>query len=231
MRSNDLFNINDCLYYLVCNRSNTDDCGASCVRYMEMSFMFDKSLIPNHYRKYIPLVPADCDLGAFERLQDVKENILDFVNKGKNLYIHSNNLGNGKTTWAIKLLKQYFDKKWLGNGFKIRGMFIHVPTFLTKTKNAITYKDIEIEEIKNNLDIIDLVVWDDIGTTKLTDYDNTLLLTHIDTRILNNLSNIYTGNLNEVGLEKAVGKRLASRIWKNSISVQLLGIDQRGRSL
>lgn len=104
---------------------------------------------------------------------------------GENLYIYSQNFGNGKTTWAIKIMQNYFNKIWLGNGFKERGLFIHIPTFLTKFKEVINKKDEEFEEMKKQLIEVDLVIWDDIATGKLTDYDYTNLLTYIDQRKLN----------------------------------------------
>ena len=75
---------------------------------------------------------------------------------------------------------------------------------------------------------VDLVIWDDIAAGKLTDYDHTNLLTYIDQRKLNGKSNIYTGNLNEEELIVALGNRLKSRVWNDSSTVELFGIDRRG---
>ena len=124
-------------------------------------------------------------------------------------------------------MQKYFDEIWAGNGFNVRGLFIHVPSFLTKFKEVINKKDEDFEIMKQQLLDVDLVIWDDIAAGKLTDYDHTNLLTYIDQRKLNGKSNIYTGNLNEIELKTAVGNRLKSRIWNDSTVVELLGIDRR----
>lgn len=71
------------------------------------------------------------------------------------------------------------------------------------------------------------MIWDDIGANKLSDFDYTQLLSYIDQRKLNFKSNIYTGNLNREQLLDYVGTRLTSRIWNDSIKVELVGIDRR----
>jgi len=74
----------------------------------------------------------------------------------------------------------------------------------------------------------DVVVWDDIASTKLSDYDIQQLLTLIDARVSEGLSNIYTGNItSHEALTKAVGDRLASRIWNLSTLVEFKGKDRR----
>ena len=151
-----------------------------------------------------------------------------FVQNGENLYIFSKNFGNGKTTWSIKLMQKYFDDIWAGNGFTQRGLFIHTPSFLTKFKEIINKKDEDFEILKEQLLNVDLVIWDDIAAGKLTDYDHTNLLTYIDQRKLNGKANIYTGNLDENELTISVGNRLKSRIWNDSIRIELLSNDRRG---
>ena len=74
--------------------------------------------------------------------------------------------------------------------------------------------------MKNLLTDIDLVVWDDIASTDVSAYDYSQLLMYIDNRLLNGLSNIFTGNYADRGrLEKRVGMKLASRIWSDTTEV------------
>ena len=82
-------------------------------------------------------------------------------------------------------MQSYFNKIWAGNGFTQRGLFIHVPSFLTRFKEVINKKDEEFEDMKKQLLEVDLVIWDDIAAGKLSDYDHTNLLTYIDQRKLN----------------------------------------------
>ena len=122
----------------------------------------------------------------------------------------------------------YFDQVWAGNGFRVRGIFINVPTFLTKIKQVISVPDLEFERMRSILAEVDLVVWDDIASTKLSEFDHVNLLTYIDQRVLAGKSNIYTGNIGEKDLPEAIGGRLASRVWSLSTAIEFVGTDQRG---
>lgn len=221
------FDAKNCWYKDVCNYYNTDKCSKNCIRYNEMYYLMETSNIPKAKQFQNQLIPNPEDINNFKFLADIKQNIVDFVKDGENLYIYSQNFGNGKTTWAIKIMQSYFDKIWLGNGFNVRGLFIHVPTFLTKCKDVISNKDEDFEKLKLRLSDVDLVIWDDIATGKLSEFDHNNLLTYIDQRKLNGKSNIYTGNLGESELKNYVGNRLKSRIWNDSSIVEIYGRDRR----
>lgn len=223
------FDKDNCWYKETCNKFNTKDCNQNCIRYMEMYYLIESSNIPKGKQFSNKLIPNKIDLENFKFLNEIKKDIINFVSNGESLYIYSQNFGNGKTTWSIKLMQSYFDKIWAGNGFTQKGLFVHTPTFLTKFKEVINKKDEEFEVLKQKLLEVDLVIWDDIAAGKLSDYDHTNLLTYIDQRKLNGKSNIYTGNLNEKELTEALGNRLKSRVWNDSTIVELYGNDRRGK--
>jgi len=212
----------NCWYQSVCPHT----CSDTCIRYLEMVSLMEKSNIPEN--RWFPdaLSPDDCDYEAFCDLAEIKEDIRGFVMRGENLYIYSDKTGNGKTSWSIKLMLKYFDSVWAGNGFRCRGLFVHVPTLLTRLKNFNT-TDVALESVKSALPSVDLVVWDDIASTNLSNYDHSQLLTFIDQRTLNRKSNIYTGNLRLSGMEKSLGARIASRVWNASRRIELKGGDKR----
>jgi len=216
-----------CWYKNTCNNYK-DSCQLNCIRYLEMKYLIETSNIPKGEQFNVELIPQKVDIENYKFLNELKKDIENFIKNGENLYIFSERFGNGKTTWAIKFMKAYFNKIWAGNGFTQRGLFIHVPSFLTKFKEIINKKDEEFEDTKKQLLEVDLVIWDDIAAGKLSDYDHTNLLTYIDQRILAGKSNIYTGNLNEEELVNAVGNRLKSRIYNDSTVVELFGNDRRG---
>lgn len=196
------------------------------LRFQEMLYMINSSGIP---KKVIGtrLVPDDVDYNQFIRLANIQDNITEFVDGGNNMYLYSGTCGNGKTTWAIKLLLQYFNEVWACNNFKERGLFINVPTFLTKIKTIIGRPDEQFENMRELIEKVDIVVWDDIASTKLSDFDYNTLLTYIDKRTLENKCNIYTGNVSPSELEKYVGQRLTSRILSHSAVIELKGQDRR----
>ena len=217
------FNPDICWYKNVCQNKCID----SCIRYMEMDYLLYHSQIPKKQQFPISLVPENKDYDNFVYLADIKDDVVNFVNNGENLYITSNYTGNGKTSWAIKMILKYFDSVWSGNGFRVRGVFIHVPTFLNKLKSDIKNPDLEFESLVSCLVDVDLVIWDDIASTGLSQYDHSQLLTYIDQRVLSGKSNIFTGNIpDKESLEKSVGARLTSRILSGEV-VELKGRDRR----
>lgn len=224
---NYVFDAEKCWYRNVCSKYNTKDCNPSCIRFMEMDFLMNNSGIPKNRQLPKPLKASKEDLETFKELDLIREDIVQFVKNGENLYIYSSNCGNGKTSWAIKLMAKYFDKVWAGNGFRVRALFIHVPTFLTRIKDVISKPDSDFNRLKELLMEVDLVVWDDIAATKLGDFDHSTLLTYIDQRVLSGLANIYTGNLSSPNIEKALGVRLSSRVWNNSYRLEIIGEDRR----
>ena len=210
----------DCWYKDVCSY---DSC-VSCIRYSEMKYLIDNSGIPI-VRQKPQMLDAGIDYNQFVILNGVKNKIAELVENGDfNLYICSKETGNGKTSWAIKILLKYFDQIWAGNGFRVRGYFQHVPTLLNTLKDFSNNHSV----LKNTLENADLVVWDDIAASKLSDYDISQLLIIIDSRISNGKANIYTGNLiTESALTTALGSRLSSRIWNTSTVVEFRGKDRR----
>lgn len=225
------FEMNKCWYRNVCQHYNDGGkiCNASCPRYMEVHYLFSTSNLPERYWQPFILTPEDCDYEAYIKLNNIKRSMLDFTKSGKSLYIFSAQMGNGKTSWAIKLLQSYFNEIWLGNCLRERATFIHVPTFLRQVTESVQGRVSEdFLNLKERLMNDDLVVWDDIASTNLSAFDHKYLLSFIDQRILQGKSNIYTGNLDFVSLSEAIGARLTSRVYNDSIVVEFKGQDRRG---
>lgn len=209
----------NCWYKEVCAY---DDC-TNCIRYNEMKYLMDNSGLPKKRQHPIYLF-AGRDFDAFLELSKIKDRIVEFVKNGESLYIYSRYTGNGKTSWSIKLLLRYFDQVWAGNGFRVRGYFQHVPTLLNTLKDFSNSSS----ALKKTLVTADLVVWDDIASTKLSDYDRSQLLMLIDQRTAEGLANIYTGNIDSANdLTNALGLRLTSRIWNTSTLIEFKDKDKR----
>lgn len=211
----------DCWYIDNCE----EDC-RKCVVYPQMKWQFDNSGLPKS--KYMPihLRPQSNDVRAFNKLADIREDIDEFVEQGKNLYICGKIPGNGKTSWAIKMLQTYFHYVAEGNLFTVKGMFVSVPELLLRMKD---FNNPLSNEYKENLKSCDLLILDDIATTNVSQYDYLQLFSLIDGRMLANKSTIFTSNVTDIKqLEEVIGERLASRVWGNSIIVEIKGGDMRG---
>ena len=218
-------NIQSCWYKRIC----TEQCSENCIRYKLMYSLFKQSNLPEALWDYKSLTCKDKDYSAFKELQAKSDAILNFIEAGNNLYIYSENCGNGKTTWAIRLMYSYFDKIWHKSCFDCKALFVSVPKFLYNCKRSISQDVKGFEELCNLISEVDLVIWDDIGEMKASDYEHQILFQYIDDRINSKKSNIYTSNKNKEQLEDVLGVRLASRIYNCSECIEFLEEDKRGK--
>ena len=218
-------NIQSCWYKRIC----TEQCSENCIRYKLMYSLFKQSNLPEALWDYKSLACKDKDYQSFKELQAKSDAILNFIEAGNNLYIYSENCGNGKTTWAIRLMYSYFDKIWHKSCFDCKALFVSVPKFLYNCKRSISQDVKGFEELCNLISEVDLVIWDDIGEMKASDYEHQILFQYIDDRINSKKSNIYTSNKNKEQLEDVLGVRLASRIYNCSECIEFLEEDKRGK--
>lgn len=222
----------DCWLKDSCKQLHCNDKNGCLIQY-KLDYLYNEANVPLKLRKNIPLrTDADgTDLAEFRQLKEIQDNIVLFVDGGYQLYIHSKQAGNGKSSWAMRLLQTYFNKIWLRTDLKCRALFINVPLFLLKLKENISNKSSYIEHVKQNIYDCDLVIWDDIGTKNSTVYEGEHLLSIIESRISNGKSNIFTSNLNDKELHEALGDRLASRICNSGYNIEFRGGDKRGLEL
>lgn len=212
------------------DRCNGIDCDKDfCMRKYRLDCLYDNSLLTPSLRQHKTLfTDADgTDRAEFTKLASIEQSADKFVADGLNLYIHSNNCGNGKTSWSIRILKAYFNKIWPKSNFKCQGLFISVPSYLLALKESISKHNEYAAFINSNVLDADIVVWDDIATKIGTEFELNHLLNMINTRMNNGKCNIFTSNLGKKELTNALGERLASRICNKSIDIELHGTDKR----
>ncbi len=209
-----------------CKYTSKDD---TCLRLFKIDFLLDKSLITEKYKSKIDLfLDSDrTDLREFDFLRSIEQDIYNFVSNGSNLYICSKIPGNGKTSWSIKLLKAYILKIWPESKLECKALFVNVPKFILELKSNISSNSEYAQYVKTNIINADLVVWDDIATKSMSEFEHEHLLSLLDNRLINNKSNIFTSNILPDNLHILAGDRLASRI-KQSIIVEFKGKDKRG---
>ncbi len=212
---------------LHCNDEN------GCLIKFKLEYLFEEAGIAENKRINQTLVTdADgTDRTEFQKLALIQKNILDFVNNGENLYIYSIQAGNGKTSWAIRLVQSYFKKIWLKTELRCRALFINVPSFLLALKANINEPNEYYKHIVDNVLDCDLVVWDDIGNKMGTEFEISHLLSIIDSRINMGKSNIYTSNIPPDQLGNLLDIRLGSRIANASECIQFKGGDKRSLTL
>ncbi len=216
----------NCYYFNNCNHI---DCKNNfCKKKFILDKLYENANLSNKYKKEVALYPGKVDLEAFTNLKEIRNNIVDFVKEGKNLYIYSIKCGNGKTQWSIKLLQAYFDSIWASSSGECKALFIKVSDLLQELKNNISNDSEYVKHINENIYKADIVVWDDIGTKGLSTFEHENLFRMIDKRISLGKSNIYTSNLTYQELMETLDSRLYSRIKNYSINIEFKGEDKRG---
>ena len=190
----------------------------------------ENAMIPKRYQKEIKLEASTKDLRTFEELNNIRVNIKDFVDRGDNLLICSNNAGNGKTTWSVKLLKAYI-KSVSNRAFKddTPALFINVNSFLNEKKLAISDPTLgdKIKRIEKALLSAKLVVFDDIADKTLSEYDMSMMYYWLDYRTANLKSCIFTTNQLPEQLKKTLSGKVYSRIVNYSIIKYITDGDHR----
>lgn len=217
----------DCWLKDECNQK---DCDTFCMRLFKLDYLYKEALISNQQRKHVALyIDADgTDESVFIKLKNIEENIEDFIAQGKNLYIHSTNTGNGKTSWALRFIQAYFNKTWLKSSLRCKALFINVPRLLLALKENISDKSDYVTHIKSNIITADIIIWDDIATKQTTTFESEHLYSMIEARIAEGKSNIFTSNLTAEEMHNSLGDRLYSRIVNLSQDIELKGADKRG---
>lgn len=222
---------NECYLKETCKKYLQNNCNEEfCIKLFKIEQLYNLGLLTNNQKKRIALrIDSDgTDREEFNRLKEIEKNIESFVNKGNNLYLYSENYGNGKSSWATRLLQAYINKIWYKTEIECKILFINVPKYLISLKDNISQKNEYITHIKNNIINCDLVVWDDIGTKIGTEFEIEQMLNTIDNRLINNKSNIYTSNIEPIKIKEKLGERLYSRIINLSQIIELKGKDKRG---
>ena len=222
----------ECFLYNKCNRK---DCGKDfCLRKCKLNSLYNLAMISEKQRQHVNIglnkdEALDVrDRDAFVKLGNLATNVIDFINEGQNLFLHSSISGNGKTSWALRFAENYLDRIWATSPLTCRVLFISVPRFLLQLKDNISNKSEYVSYIKENVAEADLVIWDDIAAKIGTEFEINHLLSLIDNRICLGKANIFTSNLNRDQMMESLGSRLTSRICNLGYDIELFGTDKRG---
>ncbi len=211
----------DCWYHSICD----DDC-SRCVKFKYIKRLMRMANVPENLQHPIPLQVGREDMSSFKRLSAIKDSIDEFIEQGNNLYICSHNTGNGKTSWALKLIFKYLAYVWdICDIDEPQALLIYIPEFILALKD---FNNPPSKAYLEYIKTVPLVVFDDIGTGEISNYDYTQLLVYVNARQMAGLSTIYTSNIVVLDeLSNKIGDKLASRIYNTSEVIELKGKDMR----
>lgn len=200
-------------------------------------FMLEWANIPQYQWLEADLTPDECDEPAFDRLLRIRNELPLFFNLHPNLLLCGHNLGCGKTEWALKLMLTHIennksrfngiDEKLIDKGLLNIGVFCQTVPFLVEMKQFGNNSD--SQKLYNKLSTTELAVFDDVSAVPMSNYDYNILYALVEKRLFAGLPCIFTTNAtSQKELESTVGPRLAERIWKTSLVIELKGRGYRG---
>lgn len=209
-----------------CKGYGTPKCTERCDFWWKLNTLYNKSNLPMRYRYNIPLRPEQIDREAFLKLKDYLDNVVDRVDNGDSLYIYSENTGNGKTTWSSKIMNQYIRKVVAKSDLEDEVLYLNVSLFVEGMRNQYSEYSDEIANLRERAMKCKLLVLDDIGAERPSEYVCERLYDLINHRYTNMLATIYTSNLTPFELGDRLGSRIESRV-RSAEQIKLVGSDRR----
>lgn len=147
-------------------------------------------------------------------------------------------IGTGKTHLAVSLAMEFYLSKieitkniyWQINQITVKHgtvLFMPATELFLKLKNSFGNKDISEMEIIDNLNQVDLLILDDLGTDKVSDWSRQIIYTIIDRRYRDVKQMIITSNLDLNEFANLYDDRIASRLLEMGKVISLTGNDMR----
>lgn len=190
-----------------------------------------ESGVPKKY--YVPqkLVRRQVDEQLWNFLEEYRNDVVNKVHSGNNLVITSPIVGNGKTSWAIRLLQRYIAETALDGDLGDKGVFC-VCSNMLEIFGDFGYFETSIEffDYLNRLKNCKLLVIDEIGSGRITPVSYNHFYDLINYRVDNGLTTIYTTNYNDERIQEVLGERLYSRIYHTATVLEFRADNVRGYS-
>jgi DNA replication protein DnaC len=201
-------------------------------------FMLENSGMPKIRWTDEELLVTDDNREAYSRLTQIRNSLYSFVRSStNNLVICGKSTGNGKTTWANKLMLTYIEQ----NCHRLDNvpiedltvdkhdmcLFCLLVPFLVELK--MFGNNSESTNLYHRLCKSEFVVLDDLGAVPMTQYDYNAVYGIIEHRLDKGLPTVITTNFTSLdSLQSEIGPRLAERIWSNSEIVNIKSSGFRG---
>ena len=178
---------------------------------MYLIHRMEKAGIHQRYWKLPPELIEEGNKKAFEAINEFIKNPI------KGLYLHGE-AGTGKTYFAVKIFQALKDAK-----------FIKAPRFLLSLKSNFEdrHSSWKNEEIIDKLSTAPILIIDDLGAEKSSDWVSEIFYILIDERYSRMLPTIITSNFDLDELTTRLGDRISSRIIEMCKIIKIKTNDKR----
>ena len=170
-------------------------------------------------------------IGVPKRFLNPKSNTAKLdLNKG--YYFHGQ-VGTGKTDMAVSLLKNIvlnaepvleYERLRLPENL---GLFVSVPVMLLNIRSAFKSETTDESDLIKKYVKPEVLVMDDLGTEKITDWVMQTLYVLINSRYEEEKQTIITSNYSLEDIRKNLNDKITSRITAMTEIIELKGIDRR----
>lgn len=182
----------------------------------------------NYKLELINKLPVRIKL-AIEQLKE-KEVLKSKKIDTKGIYLYGNN-GTGKTIMSIFLTLEYIKNQYINNNHCPDFIFITVPELLLIFRDCYSKKsELSEMELLTTYSNIDILILDDFGVEKNTDWAFQMLYILINRRYENMNKTIITSNLSLSQLaDKLNDDRIPSRLQQMCDIIETAGFDYRSK--
>lgn len=164
----------------------------------------------------------DRNLKAYKACYEYAKNIEKYIGSGEGLFL-SGGVGTGKTHLISGIIDYIARMKKRDWHYKI----IYITSVDLLSEIRMGFKNNEAQELVGNFEEADLLIIDDIGIEKITDWVNEIFYKIIDHRYNEMKPTIFISNLSDDELLAKLGERIVSRIYEMCRGLKLYGKDYR----
>lgn len=226
-----------CLAKTKCKMMGSEMCDTSCPFFINIQYQMELSSIPKKHKKYLASDLPESFYGR-DVFKKFASNIVERVKTGKGLYLYSPQTGTGKSTVACALANEHIVERIredMRSGVRTLQLtkFVNVPDFLDDLRRGMDNEEMGLKslELMEALKRVPLVIMDDFGAEKMSEWARERLLTVISERYDNERSTIFTSNINLKEVEVLHGLRIKSRIEGMTTPIEFKGKDWRAKGL
>jgi DNA replication protein DnaC len=177
-----------------------------------LEILYKQSNIPIRYQYPENIIVTPADKVIYEVYKDICKDILSWVTTGKSLFLWSEIRGNGKTSLACMIGNRFIREMVHSSNFDPVVYFITSSRFLEDMRQQYSKPDDKFQYVLNLVETVPLLILDDIGAEKPSEWVKERLLNIIDERYSNCRSTIYTSNCNLEKLLIQLDARIYDRI-------------------